>query len=171
MLIAYSISNNFFEPKAFNFMVKNFTATHSGSDDIVIIVIDDKSIGKYRWPWKRELYCKIFDYFNYYAKPAVIVNDSIFSTPDTDNLQSDKKYFNSLSKIDNLVVGFDLLLNKDENFTFSYDAKFDKKFGIPIEDKRTFIPESDYESLIPFPAPYFNSVKMAGSVKTPVSGA
>ena len=169
MLIAYSISNNFFEPKAFNFMVKNFTATHSGSDDIVIIVIDDKSIGKYRWPWKRELYCKIFDYFNYYAKPAVIVNDSIFSTPDTDNLQSDKKYFNSLSKIDNLVVGFDLLLSKDEDFSPSYNTKFDKKFGIHIEDNRTYIPATPYKSLIRFPDSYFNAVKMAGSVKTPVS--
>ncbi len=52
MLIAYSISNNFFEPKAFNFMVKNFTADQSWCNDIVIMVIDDKTIGKYRWPWK-----------------------------------------------------------------------------------------------------------------------
>lgn len=169
MLIAYSFSNNFFEPKAFNFMVKNFTASHYGSDNIVIIVIDDKSIGKYRWPWKRELYCKIFDYFKYYAKPAVVVNDSIFATPDTENPESDRKYFKSISRLDNLVVGFDLLLNKDENLSASYNSKFDKKFGIPINDKRTFIPESDYESLIPFPEPYFNAIKMAGSVKTPVS--
>ena len=169
MLIAYSFSNNFFEPKAFNFMVKNFTASHNGSDDIVIIVIDDKSIGKYRWPWKRELYCKIFDYFKYYAKPAVVVNDSIFATPDTENPDSDRKYFKSISRLDNLVVGFDLLLNKDENLTTSYNTNFDKKFGISIKDHRTFVPESCYESLIPFPEPYFNAVKMAGSVKTPVS--
>lgn len=99
MLIAFSISNNFFEPKAFNFMVKNFTAVKSGSSDIVIIVIDDKSIGKYRWPWKRNLYCKIFDYLNEYAKPKVVVNDSVFATPDTDNPKSDIAYFNSLKKV------------------------------------------------------------------------
>ena len=111
MLIAYSISNNFFEPKAFNFMVKNFTAVKTGSSDIVIIVIDDKSIGKYRWPWKRNLYCKVFNYLNEYAKPKVIVNDSIFATPDTENPKSDLEYFNSIRKINNLVVGFDFLPN------------------------------------------------------------
>ena len=89
-------------------MVKNFTATKPAREDTVIIVIDDKSIGKYRWPWKRELYCKIFDYLNEYAKPSAIVSDSIFVTPDIDNPQSDIKYFNSIKKTNNLISGFDL---------------------------------------------------------------
>lgn len=169
MLIAYTISNSFFEPKAFNFMVKNFTAVKNGSDDIVIIVIDDKSIGKYRWPWKRELYCKIFNYFNEYAKPRVIVNDSVFATPDTENPKSDIAYFNSIKKVNNLVVGFDLLPNKDEMANGNYDSKFYKKFGINIQDKRTIPSLEIYKSLLCYPEPYFNAVSMAGSVKSPVS--
>lgn len=169
MLIAYTISNNFFEPKAFNFMVKNFTAVKSGSDDIVIIVIDDKSIGKYRWPWKRELYCKIFDYFNEYAKPSIIVNDSVFATPDLEHPESDIAYFNSIKKLNNLVVGFDLLPQRDELASEDYDKKFSKKFGLDIEDKRTWQYINMYKSLLAYPEPYFNSVKMAGSVKSPVS--
>lgn len=169
ILVAYSISNNFFEPKAFNFMVKNFGLTRAGSQDIVIVVIDDKSIGRYRWPWKRELYCKIFDYFNEYSKPTVIVNDSIFVTPDKDNPKSDLKYFNSIKKINNLVVGFDLLTNKDDEFSSIYDKKFIKKFAINIEDKRTIIPPNHYQAILPFPDLYFNSIKMAGAVKTPIS--
>jgi len=96
VLIAYVLSVNFFEPKAFNFMVKNFTATTRGSDEVVIIVIDDKSIGKYRWPWKRELYCQMFDYFHRYSKTKLIVNDAILVTPDRENPQSDLNYFNCI---------------------------------------------------------------------------
>ncbi len=169
MLIAYSISNNFFEPKAFNFMVKNFTATKPAREDTVIIVIDDKSIGKYRWPWKRELYCKIFDYLNEYAKPSAIVSDSIFVTPDIDNPQSDIKYFNSIKKTNNLISGFDLLINPRAEKSQEYDKKFDKKFKLDIKDKRTIKSENYYKEILPFPQPYFNSIKMVGSVKTPVS--
>ena len=61
MLVAYIISTNFFEPKAYNFMVNTFTANKHGSDEIVIITIDDKSVDRIRWPWRRELYSKIFD--------------------------------------------------------------------------------------------------------------
>lgn len=169
MLIAYSISNNFFEPKAFNFMVKNFTAVKTGSNDIVIIVIDDKSIGKYRWPWKRNLYCKVFNYLNEYAKPKVIVNDSIFATPDSENPKSDMEYFNCIRKINNLVVGFDFLPNKTKVNNNTYDYKFNKKFGLDIKDARNFGREHSYQTLLAFPEPYFNSIKMVGSVKSPVS--
>ena len=169
MLIAYSISNNFFEPKAFNFMVKNFTATQPAREDTVIIVIDDKSIGKYRWPWKRELYCKIFDYLNEYAQPTAIVSDSIFVTPDIDNPQSDIKYFNSIKRTYNLISGFDLLINPRTEKSKEYDRKFDKKFKLDIKDKRTTKSENYYKEILPFPESYFNSIRMVGSVKTPVS--
>ena len=169
MLVAYSISNNFFEPKAFNFMVKNYTANKVANNDTVIVVIDDKSIGRYRWPWKRELYCNIFEYFNEYAKPKVIVNDSIFSTLDKENPKSDLKFFNTIKKMNNLIVGFDLLIDKDDDLSPLYNTKFDKKFRINIKDDRSIKYPNYYKSLLPFPDVYFNSVKYVGAVKTPVS--
>ena len=52
-IVLILISWQIFEPNAYNFMVKNFTALENASDDIVLVVIDDKSTAKYRWPWKR----------------------------------------------------------------------------------------------------------------------
>ena len=75
--LAYLASDTFFEPKAYNYMVKNFTAYKHGSSDIVLVVIDDKSIGRHRWPWKRELYCGIFDYFTEYTKAKLLVHDTL----------------------------------------------------------------------------------------------
>ena len=51
-----------FEPKVYNFMVQNFSAIKTGDENIAVIVIDDKSIERHRWPWSRELYAEIFEY-------------------------------------------------------------------------------------------------------------
>ena len=149
-----------FEPKVYNFMLQNFNATKTGSSDIAVIVIDDKSIERYRWPWKRDLYAKIFQYLNDYAKPKIIGYDAILSS--SDNTQSDKILFNTLSKIDNLVVGFSPLAEKTNNE--KYIQKFNKKFGIDVQDNRKNIYPPVYNSISTFPNEYFNAIKYTGSV-------
>ena len=114
MFVAF-LTYNLAEPKVYDFMVKNvFVNKFSfdnkkqvyGSDDIVLVVIDEKTNERYHWPWKRDLNCKIFEYFLKYAQPKVVVDDSIITTPDIDNPGSDKRYFATLKKFNNLVVGF-----------------------------------------------------------------
>lgn len=168
MLIAYVISTSFFEPGAYNFMVKTFSANKSGSKDIVVITIDDKSLARIRWPWKRELYNKIFEYLNDYSMAKVVGFDAIIATPDVADPQSDIKFYNSAKKINNLVVGF-VPLNEPYNAKISgaaYDKRFDKKFGIKIKDERRRKSPSNYQSLSMFPEGYFNSIKNVGSVIT-----
>lgn len=168
MLVAYIISTSFFEPKAYNFMVENFTAHNSGSDDIVIITIDDKSLERIRWPWKRELYGKIFEYLNKYSVAKLIGFDAIIATPDVENPQSDLNFYSSIKNLNKLVVGFVPLNSPYESKTIGkiYDKKFHDKFSINIDDKRTKIPASSYLSLSKFPMPYFNSINKVGSVIT-----
>ena len=80
---------NLAEPKAYDYMVKHIFTQKlpfdkikkvHGSDDIVLVVIDDKTVTKYRWPWKRELNCKIFDYFSNYTNIKTLVYDAVFAT-------------------------------------------------------------------------------------------
>lgn len=168
MLVAYVISTSFFEPKAYNFMVQNFTANKHGSNEIAIIKIDDKSLDKIRWPWKRELYSKIFDYLKTYSTAKVIGFDAIIATPDIENPKSDLTFYSSIKDIDNLVVGF-VPLNSaysTKEDGLNYDKKFKKKFAIKIDDKRHEKSPSYYQSLSKFPKEYFNSVNKVGSVLT-----
>jgi adenylate cyclase len=168
MLVAYFISASFFEPKAYNFMVKNFSANKNGSEDIVIITIDDKSLDRIRWPWKRELYSKIFEYLNDYSTAKVIGFDAIIATPDNENPNSDKKFFRSIENIDNLVVGF-LPLNTPYETKVDgkkYDSSFKNKFSINLEDKRSQKPLSYYQSLSEYPKDYFSSIRKVGSILT-----
>lgn len=165
-IVIYFISGAFFEPRAYNFFVQNFTASKFGSDDIVLIVIDDKSLAKIRWPWKRELYGEIFKYLNDYSKTKVVGFDAIFTAKDTDE-NSDLKFYNDLTKIRNLVVGFATSVKSYNNNSFKiYDVNFDKKFGIKILDERAKIFKSPYQSLSVYPKQYFNSVNYVGSVMT-----
>jgi len=54
--ITLFVSLTFIEPIAYNYMIKDKAASvRTGSDDILIIAIDDKSISYQRWPWPRDL--------------------------------------------------------------------------------------------------------------------
>lgn len=168
MLVIYIISASFFEPRAYNFMVQNFAADKRGSDDIVIITIDDKSLSRIRWPWKRELYGKIFAYLHKYSKSKVIGFDAIIAAPDMYNPQSDLNFYSSIKNMNNLIVGFVPLnapyMSKDEGII--YDKSFKDKFSISVKDERRKKSHSFYQSLSKFPKDYFNSISKVGSVIT-----
>ena len=149
-----------FEPKVYNFMAQNFFAYKTGSEEIAVIVIDDKSIERHRWPWKRDLYAKIFEYLNTYSSPKIIGYDAILSS--SEDKTSDKILFDTLHEIDNVVVGFSPLEQKDTNS--DYIEKFNEKFGINVNDNRKNDIPNIYHSISKFPNEYFNAVKYAGSV-------
>ena len=145
--IIYLISFNVAEPKAYDFMTKNVLIqklpfdNHKniyGHDDVVLVVIDTKSVEHYRWPWKRELYCGLLNYLSNYAKAKVVIYDSIINTLDNDNPQSDMKYFNCLKTIDNFITGFMLTMYDWENPEAGkkYNEKFKEKFSLNVDDRK-----------------------------------
>lgn len=168
MAVAYFISIKFFELKAYNYMMKNFTATKTGSADIVIVVIDDESLSRIRWPWKREMYNKIFEYFHQYTMAKVVGFDATITTPDVEHPESDQRFYSAIKGMDNLVVGFVPLstayLSKTDGE--KYDKAFKKKFSVPIEYKINKEMNSSYLSLSKFPKGYFDSVTKVGSFTT-----
>ena len=177
LFIAF-LTYNLAEPKVYDFMVKNvFVNTLPfdtkkqvyGSDDIILVVIDSKTTEKYRWPWKRDLNCKIFEYFLNYANPKIVVDDSILTTLDRDNPQSDKKYFDTLKKFDNLVTGFmpNIFPWEDEKSGKAYEKYFAGKFGLNITDTTTPA-EILFNSMLKSPKEYLESVKNTGSVYLPL---
>lgn len=164
-IIVIGLSWSLLEPNAYNFMIKNFIANKPGDPNIAVIVIDDKSIEYHRWPWPREYYAKILEYLNTYTKAKLIGYDAILTTLDKDNPDSDKYFFNTISKVPNLVVGFSPQQYAYENEADkAYDKVFKDKFGTNI--KLTFSPYDygRYRSISKFPKPYFDAVKMTGSV-------
>ena len=169
LFVAFWLSNSFLEPKFYDFMTKAFTAHGYGSNDVLIIVIDDESIAKYRWPWKREMYSNIFEYLNQNAQPKLIIHDAIIGTPDNENPDSDKKYFNAVSKINNLVSGMELTFKEynDNLKGIGIDEKYYNKFSTPIEDNRKYFEGFRFKSILQFPQEYYNVLKYAAPVTCP----
>ena len=76
--IVYLVGVSIFEPKSYNFLVKMTTQSAKASDDIVLVVIDDKSLHELgRWPWKRTKYSEIFEYLTNYTQAKQIGYDAI----------------------------------------------------------------------------------------------
>ncbi len=165
-VILVILSWSFLEPFAYNFMMKYFGAARQGSDNIVIIAIDDKSISYHRWPWPREYYGEIMDYLHKYAKPKVIGFDAIIQNKDTDNGNSDCVFYDYIKNIDNLVVGFSPLNSAifDEKRTENYNSQFYKKFGVETETPAGLSNAYTFKAISEYPIDYFNSVKYSGSV-------
>lgn len=174
LIFVYFLTYTFVEPKAYDFMTKHVLTerlpfdTHKqtyGSDDVVVVVIDTKSAERYRWPWKRELLCKIFNYFNDYTDTKVIVYDANISSLDKDNPESDKKFFNDINKIDNFVLGFipQAMPWENQEQGAIYDKAFEKKFALNAVNNKK-LHQNLYQSILPYPTPCFNVIKNAGSV-------
>ena len=160
------ISFLFFESSAYSYMHRNFTAQKTGSDNIVLVVIDDKSIEQYRWPWKRSLYAKILEYLNDYSNPKLIGLDALITSED--DPQSDNIFYSVIAKSDKLVAGFSPMV-KDFPQDFDgdkYFKKFSDKYAINITDFNETNNFIRYRSISKFPDAYFNALKYAGSVNT-----
>lgn len=169
--LSYIIGNAILQNKSYNFMVKYTTADNIPKDDIVLVVIDNKSLKEVgRWPWKRDKTVDIFDYLEHHTNSKVIVYDAVIMAPDTQNPDSDKRFFNSVSKYKKLIAGVGFI---DEEFgdyidKEKYNNLLPKKTNLNIVDKRSPKNKSKsyYKSFTPFLEDYFYNIKYLGSVNT-----
>lgn len=169
VLVISFVSITFWENPLFDAIVNSSPATVEGSKDISLIIIDNKSLESYRWPWARALYGEIFEYLKDYTQAKVVVFDSILNSLDKDrDPSSDNSFFNIVKKSPNFVGGYMARVTPYENIEegIAYDKKFQQKFSLHISDKRTnnLAKASDYNSLTMFPKNYFDAQKYTGSV-------
>ena len=150
-------------------MVKYTSVDNIPSNDIVLVVIDNKSLSEIgRWPWKRSKTIDIFDYFEYYTKAKVIAYDAVILAPDKINPEADEYFFKNIKKYKKLIAGvgfiqepFEEYIDKDK-----YNALLPYKSDIVIEDKRDekYKKEGPYQSFTPFVYEYFQNINSLGSV-------
>ncbi len=97
----------FLAQSTYSFLVSNFAANKTGSDNIIEIIVDDASTQKsdFKWPWSKDKYADILDYFHAYAKPKLIGMD-MNVTSFNENNPNDIQLLRQVSKMDNLVFGF-----------------------------------------------------------------
>lgn len=171
-LVVYSLSANFLQLKSYNIMSKLTVNNKISSNDVVLVVIDDKSLHEIgRWPWKREYYLEIFDYLENYTKTLQIGYDGLIMAPDSEHPESDRKFFNRIGKYDKLTAGVAFDFNKfeegiDEKY---YDELLRTKSDIKIIDKRSKNkkPSDLFKSFTVLQKQYFKNIQALGFVNVP----
>ncbi len=175
-LIIYLLNlcgDNFSFLKSYNLMSRIVSNSRQVPDDIALIIIDDKSIigDIARWPWRRELYLEIFDYFETYTKAKLVGYDAIVTMPDVEHSKSDKKFFSQIKNFKKLTAGvsysdkdFAKDIDKEE-----YNSLLKLKSNIKVIDKRkkeTKEPASvkSFSILI---HEYFKNVNSVGAITVP----
>ncbi len=97
----------FLNRSANDFLISNFAANRSGSNNIIEIVIDDASTQQvnYKWPWAKDKYADILDFFDIFTSAKIVGMDMNIGAFDEKN-PNDIKFLNKVSQMNNLVFGF-----------------------------------------------------------------
>lgn len=171
-LVVYALTSDFLQLKSYNIMNKATANSRIVNDDILLVVIDDKSLHEIaRWPWKREYYLEIFDYFENYTNAKLMGYDGIVVSPDLEHPQSDKKFFKTIGKFSKLVAGVAFSYSEfdkdiDSNY---YDELLKTKTDIKVIDKRSKNTKvaSDFKSFTVLQKEYFKNINALGAANVP----
>lgn len=163
----YLLSFSFFENKINDSLTKILVNIQQEkvSNDVVLIVIDDKSIKRIPWPWRKELFSDMFSFLEHDAGAKSIVFQNLIVFPDTYNPNSDKIFFQSLKNYNNLINSY-ILLNSNlagDVLPEEYFPLFESKSNIKIIDKtgKKFV--SSYKAVIKFQKDFLLNTKFLAS--------
>lgn len=167
----YAIGDAIFQNKSYDFMVKYTTTNNIPKDDIVLVVIDNKSLSTIgMWPWKRERTIDIFDYLEFHTNAKVIAYDAIIMAPDKLHPESDKYFFKNIKKYKKLTAGVGFMPEEFENYIDKeeYNKILATKTDVEVYDNRSdkLKNKGFYKSFTPFIKDYFINVRSLASVNT-----
>lgn len=153
----------FIEQYANSFLISKFAASKIGSQDIIEIVVDDRSIQNYKWPWTKDMYAQILDYFHSYASPKVIGLDMNVTAFNKNN-PKDVQFAEQVKKMPNLVLGFVPEINPNHPIEENVFNKFKNKYSLNTKVNLTN-PSSLYNGVMTLQEGLFDSIHNYGSVK------
>ncbi len=170
MIIAtfiYWLSYSFFDNKINDVFTKGLTyfQNKKTNENIVLVVIDDKSINQRAWPWQRDLFSDIFDFLENEAGAKSVVFQNLVVYPDTYYPENDKIFYNRLNFHNKLINSY-VLLNSNmagDILPQEYISLFKSKSNVTIEDRRSEPHNSSYRGVIKLSKEFLTSVKYLAS--------
>ena len=151
----YLFSFNFIDNKACDLFTRVHTniAGKAHSDNVVLVLVDKKSLNKVSWPWKRNLFSDIFDYLEFISGAKVIAFQNLLIYPDTYSPESDSLFYLNLKNHNILINSF---LFSGSSFAGDILPKeyldvFLSKSNVNIIDKRNKKTGSSYKSIVKLP--------------------
>lgn len=163
----YWLSSSFCDRKANDIVTKVLTNIQhkKSSDDVVLVVVDGKSISQRAWPWQRDLFSDIFDFLEHVAGAKSIVFQNLVVYPDTYFPENDTIFYQKLKTQKKLINSY-ILLNSNmagDVLPSAYIPIFDTKSNVYIKDSRTHKHKSSYKGIIKLSKDFLTSVEYLAS--------
>lgn len=170
MMIAtfiYWLSSSFFDNKVNDFFTKGLTHLQNkkSNENIVLVVIDDKSLNQRAWPWQRDLLSDIFDFLENEAGAKAILFQNLVVYPDTYYPENDEVFYNRLKNQNKLINSY-ILLNSNmagDVLPQEYIPLFKLKSNVSIKDKRNISHNSSYRGIVKLSKDFITSVRYLAS--------
>lgn len=166
-IIVFYLTNSLLDNRVNDFLTKVLTNIRNirGSDEIVLVVIDKKSLAQRSWPWSRDLFTDIFNYIEKDSGAKCIVFDNLILYPDSYYENEDKLFNESLKSYKQLINSYILLNSKNAGNVLpeEYTDIFNNKSNVNIIDKRIKASLPPYKAIVSLPKDFLNNSKYFGS--------
>ncbi len=171
LMLLYAIAGNVFDRRVNDAFIKILTSVINKpvNNDIVLVVIDDKSVNRISWPWNRQNFVQIFDYVENTGGAKVTIFKNLVLFPDTYNPNYDKKFYEYISKDKKLINSY-VLLNSNisgDIIPADYSGIFDSKSNVKITDKRNDKVYFSYNGIVRLPKDFLQNVNILASSALP----
>ncbi len=143
---------------------------HPAPDDVVLVMIDEKSIERIPWSWPRTLYSDIFEYLQNDCGALAVIQDNVVFVPDTYNPEADEEFFAKLPELTKLISAYDLYDTDNTTGDLLPESNmdlFNSKSQVNIIDKRTVRYPSIYKGIFKLPKTYLENVAILAHYKIP----
>ena len=162
--LTYYYSSMYFDNRMNDFVIRK-TLSSKADDNTILVIIDDKSIEKIRFPWKRSLYADMFDFLQNTANAKLILFDALVVSPDDNNPQADINFIKRIRNFDRLISGFDIHTSAADSLSETYMPLFDSKFyDIKIKSSPKANQIKSHAGVTNFLIPYLKNIQALGSI-------
>ena len=163
----YILSSTFLDNKINDTFTKILVNVQNkqSSNDIVLIVIDNKSLKRIPWPWSKDLFSDMFYFLEKNAGAKAIIFQNLVVFPDTYRPNADNIFFKSLKGQNSLINSY-ILLNSNvagDVLPQEYLSIFQNKSNVKIIDKTTKKIIPSYKAVIHLPKDFLLNTKFLAS--------
>ena len=162
LTFVYFLSSSILDNKVSDVLTKTFLeiTPKKASQDVVLVLVDDVSIDKIKWPWQRKLFSDIFTFLEKDCGAKAIVFQNLVVLPDSYNPESDTEFYKTIAQSDKLINSF-IFVNSNvagDVLPSEYLTSFESKNKVYIENRSSFSTKNQYKAVFNLPKDYLLSV-------------
>lgn len=165
--IIYIVSLTSFDNKVNDLCTKVIIdlTNQKAPDDVVLVVVDDVSTDKLKWPWSKDTFADMFNYLEKDCGAKSVIFQNLVLFPDSYYPEKDKIFYDSIKNNKRLINSY-ILVNSNvagDVLRSEYVPEFLSKNKVKIHDNRTNKNAHVYKGIVNLPKAFLDSANNLAS--------